>query len=95
MEAVRGQKHLSEAKKGTKELIYWKKCLIKVAQQPQKSPYWIQSDLSYNLRLESYDFWGHRGHSSIAVTATVVVNTYEFREAEDPSVQIISYVCLL
>ena len=38
MEAVRGQKHLSEAKKGTKELIYWKKCLIKVAQQPQKPP---------------------------------------------------------
>ena len=36
MEAVRGQKHLSEAKKDTKELIYWKKCLIKVAQQPQK-----------------------------------------------------------
>ena len=24
MEAVRGQKHLSEAKKGMKELIYWK-----------------------------------------------------------------------
>ena len=38
METVRGQKHLSEAKKGTKELIYWKKCLIKVAQQPQKPP---------------------------------------------------------
>ena len=82
MEAVRGQKHLSEAKKDTKELIYWKKCLIKVAQQPQKT----RSDLSYNLRLESYDFWGHRGHCSIADTATVVVNTYEFREAEDPSV---------
>ena len=87
MEAVRSQKHLSEAKKGTKELIYWKKCLIKVAQQPQRPrPYRIQSDLSYNLRLESYDFWGHRCHSSIAVTATVVVNTYEFREAEDPSI---------
>ena len=56
MEAVRDQKHLSEAKKGTKELIYWKKCLIKVAQQPKKNPYRIQSDLSYNLRLESYDF---------------------------------------
>ena len=36
MEAVRGQKHLFEAKKGTKELIYLKKCLIKVTQQPQK-----------------------------------------------------------
>ena len=29
MEAARGLKHLSEAKKGTKELIYWKKYLIK------------------------------------------------------------------
>ena len=94
MEAVRGQKHLSEAKKGTKELIYWKKCLIKVAQQPQKPP--IGSNqiwAMYNLRLESYDFWGHRGHSSIAVTATVVVNTYEFREAEDPILNIL--ICLL
>ena len=34
--AVIGQKHLSEAKKGMKELIYWKKCFMKVAQQPQK-----------------------------------------------------------
>ena len=36
MEAVRGQKHSSEAKNGKKELIYWKKYLIKVSQQPQK-----------------------------------------------------------
>ena len=36
MEAVRGQKHPSEAKNGMKELMYWKKCLIKVFQQPQK-----------------------------------------------------------
>ena len=36
MEAVRGQKHPSEAKNIMKELIYWKKCLMKVAQQPQK-----------------------------------------------------------
>ena len=36
IKAVRGQKHSSEAKKGTKELSYWKKCLIKFAQQPQK-----------------------------------------------------------
>ena len=36
MEAVRGQKHPSEAKKGIKELIYKKKYLIKVSQQPQK-----------------------------------------------------------
>ena len=36
MKAVRGQKHPSEAKNGMKELIYWKKYLIKVSQQPQK-----------------------------------------------------------
>ena len=34
---------------------------MKVAQQPQK-PH-NGSELSYNLRVESYDFWGHRGHS--------------------------------
>jgi len=31
MEAVRGQKHPSEAKNGMKESIYGKKCLMKVA----------------------------------------------------------------
>ena len=36
MEAVRGQKHPSEAKKGMEELIYQKKYLLKVSQQPQK-----------------------------------------------------------
>ena len=36
MEAARGQKHPSEAKNGMKELIYWKKFLTKVAQQPKK-----------------------------------------------------------
>ena len=37
MEAVRGQKHPSKAKKGMKEMIYQKKkYLIKVSQQPQK-----------------------------------------------------------
>ena len=36
MEAVRGQKHPSDAKNDMKELIYWKKYLIKVSQQPQK-----------------------------------------------------------
>ena len=36
MEAAIGHKHPSEAKKGMKDLISWKKCLIKVAQQPQK-----------------------------------------------------------
>ena len=36
MEVARGQKHPSEAKNGKKESIYWKKSLIKVAQQPQK-----------------------------------------------------------
>ena len=82
MEAVRGQKHPSEAKNGMKELIYWNKCLIKVAQKPHKPP--IGSNQIW-ATTSGYDFWGHRGHSSIAVTATVVVNTYEFREAEDPS----------
>ena len=38
IEATRGQKHPSEAKNGMKELIYWKKCLMKVAQQPQNPP---------------------------------------------------------
>ena len=36
MEAVRGQKHRWEAKKGMKELIYQKKYLTEVSQQPQK-----------------------------------------------------------
>ena len=36
MEAARGKKHPSEAKNGIKELIYWKKDLIKVSQQPHK-----------------------------------------------------------
>ena len=49
MEATRGQKHLSEAENGMKESIYWKKFLMK--------------DLSYNLRVEKYYFWGHQGHS--------------------------------
>ena len=35
-EAVGGQKHPLEAKNGMKELIYWKKYLIKVSQQPHK-----------------------------------------------------------
>jgi hypothetical protein len=38
MEAVRGQKHPSKAKKGMKELIYQKKYLMKVSQQPPKTP---------------------------------------------------------
>ena len=38
MEATRGQKHPSEAKNDMKELIYWKKLLMKIAQQPQKPP---------------------------------------------------------
>ena len=36
MEAARGQKHPSKAKKGMKELIYQKKYLTEVSQQPQK-----------------------------------------------------------
>ena len=37
MEAVRGQKHCWEAKKGMKELIYQKKYLTEVSQQPLKA----------------------------------------------------------
>ena len=60
MEAVRGQKHPSEAKNGMKESIYWKKFKIKVAQQPQKPPggsnqIWAMTsgkkDTSSNLRV--------------------------------------------
>ena len=36
MEATRGKKHPSEVKNGMKESIYWNKCLMKVAHQPQK-----------------------------------------------------------
>jgi hypothetical protein len=36
MEAVRGQKHPAEVENGIR--IDWKKCLMKVAQQPQKPP---------------------------------------------------------
>ena len=36
MEAARDQKHSSDAENGMKESIYWKKFLMKVAQQPQK-----------------------------------------------------------
>ena len=36
MEAARGKKHPSDAKSGMKLSIYWKKVLMKVAQQPQK-----------------------------------------------------------
>ena len=47
MKAVRGQKHPFEAKNGMKELIYW---------TTSRTPKRVQSDLSYNLRVESYDF---------------------------------------
>jgi hypothetical protein len=48
MKAVRGQKHPSEAENGMAE-FYWKKFLIKVAQQPQKPLDGSRSDFSYNL----------------------------------------------
>ena len=37
MEAAKGQKHPLDTKNGMKESIYWKKFLMKVAQEPQKS----------------------------------------------------------
>ena len=45
MEAAKGQKHPLDAKNGMKESIYWKKFLMKVAQEPQKShkgPIWFE-----------------------------------------------------
>ena len=72
MEAFGGQKHPSEAKNGMKELIYWKKCLTKVSQQPQKTPcgsnqIWAMTsgkkDTSSNLR-------GHCIRLYVAAAAT-------------------------
>ena len=37
----------------------------------------VQSDLSYDLRVESYDFWGHRDHSSIHCICTKRLGTQE------------------
>ena len=47
MKAVRGQKHPSGAKKGMKEFSYSKKCVIKVAQQPQKP---LQGPIKFELQ---------------------------------------------
>jgi hypothetical protein len=55
MTAVRGQKHPSEAKNGMKEKIS-KKVFNKSFLTTSKIPKQVQSDLSYNLRVESYDF---------------------------------------
>jgi hypothetical protein len=49
MEAVRGPKHPSEAKYSMKKLIYYRKYLIKVSQQPQKTLRGSKLDLSYDL----------------------------------------------
>ena len=37
-----------------------KKLFNKSFSTTSKTPKRVQSDLSYNLRVESYDFWGHR-----------------------------------
>ena len=47
LEASRDQKHPSEAKNDMKELIYWKKLLMKVAQQPQKP---LTGSIRFELR---------------------------------------------
>ena len=75
MEAARGQKHPSDAENGMKESIYRKKFL-------SKTPERVQSDLSYNLRVESYVFWGHRGYPCCAKRAKPL----GIREAGVPSV---------
>ena len=53
MEAARGQKHPSDAENGMKESIYWKKFLVKVAQQPQKpldgsNQIWVMTSVKKN-----------------------------------------------
>ena len=62
MEAIRGQKHSSEAKKCMKESIYWKKFLMKVAQQPQKPPngsnqIWATTSGKKNMIIEATDLY--------------------------------------
>ena len=47
MEAVRGQKHRWEAKKGMKELIYQKKYLTEVSQQSLKP---LKDPIKFELR---------------------------------------------
>ena len=49
MEAARGQKYPSDAKNGKKESIYWKKVFNKGCWTTPKTPWQVQSDLSYEL----------------------------------------------
>ena len=55
MEAARGQKHPSFAKNGMKESIYWKKFLIRVAQQLENP---ISDPIRFELQPQGtkYDF---------------------------------------
>jgi hypothetical protein len=84
MEAVRGQKHPSEITNGKKELIYWKKYLIKVSQQLQKplsgyNQIWATSDKKdtatsiYIFRVEVAVF--HFRAAATAATATTTAIT--------------------
>ena len=66
MEAVRGQKHPSEAKNIMKELNLLKRVFNESISAPSKTPWRIQSDLSYDLRLERYS--DLRGHSMYIAT---------------------------
>ena len=66
MEAVRGQKHPSEAKNIMKELNLLKRVFNESFSAPSKTPWRIQSDLSYDLRLERYS--DLRGHSMYIAT---------------------------
>ena len=54
MEAARGQKHLSDAENGMKESIYWKKFLMKVAQQPQKP---LTDQIRFELQPQGRKLW--------------------------------------
>ena len=44
------------------EVDLMKKMFNKSCSTSSKTPYRVQSDLSYNLRVESYDFWRQPGH---------------------------------
>jgi hypothetical protein len=52
MKAVRGQKHLSGAKKKHEGVYLIENVFDKSCSTTSKTPEWVQSDLSYNLCAE-------------------------------------------
>ena len=69
MDAVRGQKYPLEAKKGMKELIYQKKYLMKVSQQPQ------------NPLSGSNQIWARISSKKDTATSEVTLYVHSAREA--------------